>query len=229
MIDRSPAEGLRIGSDGVADKDRRLPFSAEHLRTIFAPEHYPSRDKPAKFWVPLLSAYTGCRLGELVQLQARDIHQIDGILAISINAEGEKRVKTAHALRTVPLHKHLLKLGFDAFIESVREHGPEAKLFPELWTAQDPAGAFSKWFARYLDDIGIRDKKLVFHSWRHGLRSALSDAGVPADRIDAICGWSGSGRGMQSIYSTALKIKLLAAAINKIDFDFDPALIQRSD
>jgi hypothetical protein len=38
---------------------------------------------------------------------------------------------------------------------------------------------------------------------------------VAADRIDAIFGWSGSGRGMQSIYGTAPKIKLLAAAINK--------------
>jgi hypothetical protein len=62
------------------------------------------------------------------------------------------------------------------------------------------------------------------------MRSALSDAGVAADRIDALMGWAGSGRGMQSIYGTAPPIKLLAAAINKIDLDFDlAALIQRSD
>ena len=45
----------------------------EHMRAIFAPEHYPSRDEPAKFWLPLLGAYSGCRLGELVQLCGCDV------------------------------------------------------------------------------------------------------------------------------------------------------------
>jgi integrase len=40
--------------------------------------------------LPLLGAYTGCRLGELVRY-ARDIHEIDGIAAISVNADDGKR------------------------------------------------------------------------------------------------------------------------------------------
>jgi integrase len=66
-----------------------------------------------------------------------------------------------------------------------------------------------------------RDKKLIFHSWRHGFKQALADAGTPADRIDAICGWS-SGRGMQAVLWRQVRSAHPADEINKIDLGHDP-------
>jgi integrase len=213
------AEGLRVPSDRVAAKDRRLPFSTEQLQKIFAPENYPSHDKPAKFWIPFVGLFGGMRLGEIVQLRACDVKDVDGFPVIDVNSEDGKRLKTPDSPRLVPIHKQLIRLGFDEFVTARRRRGLKAQLFEELFAAQDPAGAFSKQFAFRLDHLGIRNSRWTFHSLRHGFKSALANASVPADRIDAICGWSGSNRGTASEYGAPPPIKLLAAAINKVKCD----------
>ena len=89
-----------------------------------------------------------------------------------------------------------LRAGFDSLVETVRKRGASARLFEELYTAKHPSGAFSKRFADLLDKLKIIDKRLTFHSLRHGAKQALANAGVPLDRIEILLGWSGANRGV---------------------------------
>ena len=167
------------------------------------------------FWITAIAAFSGMRLSEITQLRASDIHVIDDVTAISVNADEGKSVKTASGVRVVPVHKVLLRAGFNEFVEKARKHGADARLFEELYAAKHPSGSFSKRFAHLLDRIGITDKRFTFHGWRHSLKAQLENVGVAGERLDAIFGWAGHDKGMRSTYGGRLPVRILAAEINK--------------
>jgi integrase len=49
------------------------------------------------------------------------------------------------------------------------------------------------WFGRYMRQLGITNKALLFHSFRHGFKDALRAAGVSEDVNDALTGHAGGG------------------------------------
>jgi integrase len=128
IIEKNPATGLRLASDGVKRKDKRLPFAVEDLNAIFAAPLYsgcvddgagysrPGAKRPrrGRFWVPLISLYTGMRLNEVCQLSEDDIVIDDGtdIILVRSDEDGVKRVKTSAGHRFVPIHPELKRLGF---------------------------------------------------------------------------------------------------------------------
>jgi len=64
-----------------------------------------------------------------------------------------------------------------------------SQLFPELKPYKGKVTqAWSKRFGRYLDTVKITDRRKVFHSYRHGVKSILRDAGVPGKVQDAMLG-----------------------------------------
>ena len=94
------------------------------------------------------------------------------------------------------MHPELARIGFLELVERVRhEGGKDARLFPLL--TPGPRGGFgeawSKWFGRYIRQLGITNKALVFHSFRHGFKDALRAAGVSEDVNDALTGHAGGG------------------------------------
>jgi integrase len=224
-IDRSPMGASRTHRDKVRDREKRHPFSPADLQLIFNPDTYPPRSQPAQFWLPLLASFTGARRGELVQLLASDVQVIDGADCIAINDEGEgKRLKTATAMRIVPVHDQLKNIGFLKFVETVRRRGADARLFEELFAAANPGDAYGKCFAKYLRRIGVRGKQL--HCARHSAKQLMENAGVAGEIISAIFGWAGEG-GMRSVYGGKFPPRLLAEAVNKIAYDgLDPAWIK---
>jgi hypothetical protein len=60
------------------------------------------------------------------------------------------------------------------------------------------------------------------------MRSALSNAGVAADRVDSIMGWSGQNRGRAAVYGEPPPVSLLADAINMVDFGLNFAGARRN-
>ena len=48
-------------------------------------------NKPERYWVTLLSAYSGARLNEICQLNVDDIQQANGIWLLSINTNTEDK------------------------------------------------------------------------------------------------------------------------------------------
>ncbi|WP_201861503.1 site-specific integrase [Microvirga soli] len=71
----------------------------------------------AKRWCPWLAAYSGARIQELTGLKVEDIQEEGGIWVMHFH-----KTKTGQP-RTVPIHEHLIEMGFIDFVRS-RKTGP---------------------------------------------------------------------------------------------------------
>jgi hypothetical protein len=99
---------------------------------------------------------------------------------------GPKSIKTRKSIRVVPLHKHVIELGFLDYVASLKG----AKMFPQIkpdsrgrWS-----GDYSKWFGRFQRSIGLDQRWTDFHSFRGTRKTAARGAGVPEDIHDEITG-----------------------------------------
>jgi len=148
--------------------------------------------KPERYWVTMLSAYSGARLNEICQLNVDDIQPASGIWLMNINAKTEdKSIKTQSGTRLVPIHPKLLELGFLDYVDQVRNENQQ-KLFPNL---KKMVGAgfgtrISHWFARYLKKLGIKKKGKNFHSFRHTVVNKLTSQKVYQPFIKELIGHS---------------------------------------
>ena len=79
------------------------------------------------------------------------------------------------------------------------------------------APKFSKFFARFLDSVGLQDHKLVFHSFRHTFTDALRRARVEEPVLRALIGHSdGSVTGR---YGSGYDLAALSEAISRVEYE----------
>jgi integrase len=182
----------------------REPWRLEELKVLFGSSVFTHGARPpggrgeAAFWLPLLGLFTGARLGELAPLTTDDVSADEqtAIPMITVREDLEKgrSLKTVGSRRAVPVHPELVRIGFTRFVDQVRcTNKTNARLFP-LLTPGSKGGlgeAWSKWFGRYIRDLGIANRASVFHSFRHGFKDALRAAGVNMDVNDALTGHIG--------------------------------------
>ncbi|MDG4882430.1 site-specific integrase [Mesorhizobium sp. WSM4884] len=234
---KDPSEGLLIQAKiKIRAKDKRLPFSNEDLKAIFsAPLYTGCKDDEAgynvegtkivrrgRFWAPLMALYTGMRLNEVCQLTLDDFEVQDDtdIILIRGSEDGEtKRVKTAAGHRFVPVHPELKRMGLLTFVADQRlKREPDASLFAELplGTTGYRSDPFSKFFARFLDKVGITDPKKVFHSFRHNYRDALREADISIEKVRALGGWTTGNT--EDDYGKGLRPSTLATAIKAVAY-----------
>jgi integrase len=135
---------------------------------------------PLYYWLPLLGLYTGGgRINELSQMHISNFQQTDsGQWYLDFNEEEQdQNLKTTPSKRKVPLHSHLLRLGFADWLVALRENG-YTRLFPELKhnTEKGYGKAATKWFTSHMASLGIvRDGTKTFHSFRHTYTNALPE------------------------------------------------------
>jgi integrase len=177
LIEAKPFVGVTVR----VPKKKRLretdAFTPEEAQTILkaslAITNTNSRFAAACRWVPWLCAYTGARAGEITQLRGVDVVKRDGIDALRLTPEAGT-IKTG-AIRTIPIHEHLIAQGFLDFVKS-RGDGP---LFynPERTpkAGVDPTNPrrpravktrerLAAWVRRIgVDDPNVRPN----HAWRH--------------------------------------------------------------
>ena len=173
-----PFHKLKI-KDTVDDADRRDPFTADQLGTLFraAPWDRPwqQRDEhPGRYWVPLLCLYHGFRLKEAVGLTAEDVGEADGIPVIKLQPNEARSLKNAAARSTMPIHPELIRLGFPAFAAQCES----GYLFP-VDVEQGAGHRLSSWFSAHVKGMGLEGRKLGMHSFRHGFEDRLREAGLP--------------------------------------------------
>ena len=201
---------------------RRRGFEPDELARVFAGLQDVRGSQPTRFWVPALALYTGARAGEICQLRGEDVVEIGGVPCLNLtvfDAEGrrvaDKRLKTASSERYVPLHPDLINAGFRGFAEAGQ---PTARLFSDL--KPGPGGKYShslsKWFGDYLDQIGLSDRSLVFHSFRHGFRDACRDADIAEETALALGGWTGIDQATR--YGDRGRVPILNRAIEKLSY-----------
>jgi integrase len=148
----------------------------------------------ARRWVPWLCAYTGARVGEIMQLRGLDIIEQDGVKVIAIRPEAGT-VKTGMG-RVVPLHEHLIEQGFLTFVAS-RHNGP---LFYNQSKAELPESAATnpkkpraararERLAMWIRSLGINDKEVrPNHAWRHSFKQIAARKGIPDGMSDHLTG-----------------------------------------
>ncbi|MCJ7997025.1 site-specific integrase [Rhizobium cremeum] len=208
--------------------DERAMWNADELETLFSSpvwtgclnsrQRQEKGDKiirDEKFWVPLITLLSGMRLEEICQLQTDDIREEDGIAYFDLNDRPPRQLKNKNAVRKVPIHSELIRLGFLRYAEGFGERSHS--LFPQL----KPGGAdnkfghaFSKWFTRYRQQIGVYKKNLDFHSLRHTATTCMHRADVNTMVIDHLTGHSTPGETAR--YTKGSALSQLAAAVETI-------------
>jgi len=200
------ASGIARAAKRTANNSakRRKDYSQAELRLIFTSPafvdpnwHLPRRDfGQAFYWLPLLMYYTGARREELAQLAARDVLTDEaGIPCLSILAtlgddDRGRTVKNYGSRRRVPLHDHLIELGFLGY---AADQPTEGQLFPLL--ARNSDGYYGvnwgKAWARYLrETVGLGSPANPSHGFRHSFKTLSRQAGITEEVHDAITGHS---------------------------------------
>ncbi|MEZ2132864.1 MULTISPECIES: tyrosine-type recombinase/integrase [unclassified Sinorhizobium] len=165
----------------------------------------------AKRWVPWLCAYTGARVGEIVQLRRKDFRKVGASWVISISPEaGTVKGKE---LREVPLHAHLIEMGFLDFLLGYKE--PDDLLFLKI----KPKSTLRKTWKTQKDNIRRFVRTIVAdpnvapnHGWRHTFKTKGNEAGIEEKVLDAICGHAPQSEGRK--YGT-VSLKAKEAAVKR--------------
>lgn len=237
-ISNNPAAGVRVHLPRHRLEERgRNPFQIEHLQKIFQAPLYTGCKSSSRvyepgdtlvrdhrYWLPLLGLWSGARLNELCQLRIADVRKVDSVWCLDINTVGAKKLKTKAAIRLVPIHPELKRLGFLKFVEQRRLSKSE-KLWEgvEAGSTDYASDAVSKWFARFLrETIGAgerRAEKLAFHSFRHTMKDALRAAGVQDSVQDALLGHKEPMRRVPAGYGEGYKPPRLLKELSKVRYD----------
>jgi len=230
-VAENPARGFDFPKKGRANSKRK-PWQGERLRKLFASPLFTgskteiARHKPgtllvkdAKYWLPILGIYHGNRLEEFAQLERGDVRTQDGITYFDINDDGDKQVKNEQSKRRVPIHPAVIRLGFLDYVERTAPNESDP-LFPDL----PPGGAdgkrgytFSKWWPRYRRKVGLYERGLDYHSFRHSVTTKLAEAEVSNTIIDELTGHEGQGTS-RTIYTHAMPLAKLYEAVCKIEW-----------
>lgn len=234
-VAQNPAGEIRLGLKGGGGRSNRSPFTTEQLQQLFDSPLYrgckgPKRRKlpgnclirDGLFWLPLLGLFAGLRVGEVVQLLASDVREQHGVTYISISRDDAhgKSVKTANAVRCVPVHPELVEIGFLDHVASRAAVGRDVRLFEDipLGPEHDRGHHGSKRCCRYINAF-IPGREIVFHSLRHSFSDALRRARVEDSNQKALLGHSdGSVTGG---YGSGYRAVELYEDIKRVSFDID--------
>lgn len=243
LIPDNPAHGVKSATRkkgrGKNGKRVREPFNSSDLTALFSTPLF-DRKKPwgEEQWCYLMSLFCGTRASELAQVQLTSIRKEHGFLLMSIDEE----TKNEGSQRIIPIHKTLLKLGFEKRVAELRKAG-ETHLFPKWYKGGQEALAralekakitgkpitlnhhYPKFLPKRFNDsyrqsVGIHDPRKVFHCWRSTFKSALLACGVPIQVSDALTGHyddAAPARGYEHV-TPAMRKK----GIDKLTFDGFP-------
>ena len=206
------------------------PFTDEELQKIFASKDYLDPViRPERYWLPLISLHSGARRGEIANLALVDIQEERGIWFFNITPDAARgrRLKNKASKRRVPIHSHLIALGWLDFVAK-RKAAKSTLLFPKAENKVRGRGrgsgsgrtsvddAVGKWFSRLLELQHITTGKKSFHSFRSTVITALHEAHVGPETRRAITGHGG----LDVHESTYLQpsLQTLREGIEKLDF-----------
>jgi integrase len=133
-------------------------------------------------------------------LRGADIEITDAgpFMHISEDADGAT-VKTAASVRAAPVHSELVRLGFLDYVAATKATAEES-LWPVLRFRKDKPGAyFSDWFGQFRRACAVSVPD--FHSLRHTVRTAMTEAGISEAVQDRITGHEVQGSTGTRVYA----------------------------
>ncbi|WP_417672318.1 DUF6538 domain-containing protein [Roseibium sp.] len=179
LLEFSPFDGIRTPS--TKPTVDRMSFSVPQIRRIFATEPLASGPRDGFFWCFALALSSGMRLGEICLLKPSDIATLNGISFIDLTGY---KLKTNSSRRRVPIHQDLIDAGFLSWAEKQ----PKDNLMGfKADSKGSTSGLASKKFNRWLSEtVGLDERELVFHSFRHTFKDLCREAGIASDVHDRL-------------------------------------------
>jgi integrase len=216
--------GIEIKAKTTA---RRRPLTDDELEKLFSTELHtryvlptvPKAGRDAAYWIPLLGAFTGARLGELCQLRTVDVQSMEGVDVLVLTDDGEgQSIKSAAGHRTVPIHSELLRLGFMEYAKATKEAGYDS-LWPHLPLREGkPSDYFGRWFRGFREDLELHGPGLpTFHYFRHTVRPLMRRAGFSESTQDKVTGHETQGSVGTMVYDH-WTLKEVQAAVEAIKY-----------
>ncbi|MDP4301638.1 site-specific integrase [Leptothrix discophora] len=212
--------------------EQRRSYELAELQTIFGDARYPTWNgvkgqcAEVAHWGPLVGIFTGARIEEVCQARVDDVRRLNGVWVLRITNLGpDQRLKADGSFRYVPIHDELIECGFLQFAAEQKRGGHE-RLFPSLSNDNKNktfSSAYSKWYGRYLDALGMSDPRLCYHSFRFSFKQQLAICNVQFLTVDALAGhWleeKVSGRGYMRVQDRQYPLPLLVDAIKKLKYE----------
>lgn len=193
------------------------PFTDDELKLIFETTEYASfLSKPAYYWLPILAIHSGARIEELASLKVSAIQKTGEIWHFKID-----KAKNKNSIRQIPIHPKVIELGFLDYLETVKNGD---MVFPDLTSG---ANGFSKnasrRFGQYLEKVGIKNDRKVFHSFRSTFINWMTNLNTHPAILMGIVGHFEQGKLDFSsphfqVYQKTKPIEVLQKAVAPLDF-----------
>jgi integrase len=195
-LSNNPAKGItvklakpvRLRGKGYTDE--------EAVKLLSAALAYRRRGKElektaaAKRWAPWLCAFSGARIGEVLQLRRGDVQRSGSHWTMVITPEAGP-VKSKKR-RVVPLHPQLIELGFIAFVEAAKE----GYLFLTAAKKTEVRGRLNgvkNRVSEFVRSIVAGERIQPNHAWRHRLITLARKHGLDQELRRMITGHAGEG------------------------------------
>lgn len=235
-ISQNVGTGVRITGYSRVARGRRS-FMPGELVQLFSSDLFVRPDQlllrrthvsdVTLYWLFVLGLTSGARLEEVGQARVHDV-KIDGeIMYIDIDDLmdagtdsnlPDKSVKTMGSRRIIPIHEHVLALGFGGYVEALRDAGSEL-LFPDLRpsTFGKLTKEASRRLNRYINAVVSTDQRLVFHSLRHRFKDEGRSVDVQERVLDQLCGHVPATVGGR--YGEGADLAALKRSLDRLRFD----------
>ena len=204
-IIHNPCSAVILEKELIPANKKRCSFTHSDLQAIFSSDYFIGKNwhsGPAsirehyRFWLPILAALTGARIGELCDLRTTDIKQDSfGTWYFKIADEIDpktgkklKHLKSKSSNRNIPLHSKLIDIGFLDYLRSLKT----GLIFPVQNSTKpnesDPGNCGKK-----MNQLLKRSKvhvpnQKVFHSFRHTFINDLFEQRLDVGIISSMTG-----------------------------------------
>ncbi|MCS5597948.1 MAG: site-specific integrase [Alphaproteobacteria bacterium] len=224
-----------FGKPEQGEDSERDPFTPQEIEKIFYNDTFQTsiyfRNLTFRYWGPLISYYTGARLGEVSQIHLDDIkYSKEGkcwFVDLVVSEKQNRRLKTKSSIRTVPIHDDLRKLGLLDYKRYLEDLGKD-KLFPSFEPDQHGTWGrpLGRWFnAEFLKECGVKflpehKNRKVFHSFRNTILNESKQQLLNERVIQEVVGHAhqnGTTKKYQKVYPVETKYKEL----KKLKFHLD--------
>ncbi|MBR0991027.1 site-specific integrase [Bradyrhizobium japonicum] len=210
------AEGITLKL-GKRPQLRPKGFTADEARDLLkaadnCPQNPRERSKLylSKRWIPWLCAYTGARVGEMIQLRKQDVRFEDGHYVATITPEaGTEKNNLA---RDVVLHPHLIEKGFPDLLASSQggylfiDPTDSARILNTLKSRRNDLAEFAR---ETITDTRVKPN----HGWRHRHTTVWLEAGL-SDRVKDYI----QGRPPKTVGDTYGDVTIKAQIVNLASF-----------
>ncbi len=173
--------------------------------------------KDWRWWLPVLSLWSGTRLNEWAAAPLADVRQIGegwflDLTNRPVGGDDPLRIKNKGSRRLVPIHQRLIDLGFLEYVRS--QTGTH--LFPDLHGfTLHPASRAANWFSKVR-----KPGQKTIHELRHTFKYQVRSTKASEEVSDLITGHQNGSMGRK--YGQGVDPAVLTEAVAKVTFPTFP-------